>query len=103
MKIRTGDTVKVIAGKDRGKTGKVIQVFPRQEKVVVEGVNVLTRHVRGRGGRTGQKGQKISLPAPLHGSNVLLQCGKCGKPARAGYKVEDKIKTRVCKRCGATI
>lgn len=103
MRIRTGDTVKVIAGKDRGKTGKVIQVFSRERKVVVEGVNILRRHLKSRGKKGQEKGQRIELAAPLSVSNVMLQCAACGKPARVGYKVEGTVKTRVCKRCGATV
>ncbi|OGL74218.1 50S ribosomal protein L24 [Candidatus Uhrbacteria bacterium RIFCSPHIGHO2_12_FULL_57_11] len=102
LKIRTGDKVKVIAGKEKGKTGKVIQVFPSASRAVVEGVNVITRHVRGR--RGGEKGQKLSFPGPLHVSNLMLVCGKCGKTTRLAMKIlEDGKRIRVCKHCGEGI
>jgi large subunit ribosomal protein L24 len=87
MKIKTGDNVRVLAGKDKGKQGKVMQVFPKLERIVVEGVNLATRHLRG--GR-GQQGQKISFPAPMHLSNVALVSDKTGKTGRVGYKFLDK-------------
>ena len=98
MKIKKNDKVIAIAGKDRGKKGKVIQVLPKEEKVVVEGLNLLIKHMRPR--KQGEKGQKIQFPSPLDVSSVLLICPKCSKPARIGYKVlENKKKVRVCKKC----
>ncbi|MFH1946988.1 MAG: 50S ribosomal protein L24 [Candidatus Magasanikbacteria bacterium] len=100
MKIKTGDKVKVLSGKDNGKTGKVIQVLfdkkTRQSYVVVEGVNVLKKHMRAR--RQGEKGQIIELPAPLNISNVMLIDSKSGKPSRVGYKMEGKEKKRIAKK-----
>lgn len=101
MKLRTGDHVKVMAGKDKGKTGKVIQVFPALARVVVEGANARTRHVRPRGRE--QKGQKISYFAPLAVANVMLLCPKCGKPTRVAMKVVEANKLRVCKKCHETL
>ncbi len=98
MKIKKGDKVKIIAGKDKGKEGKVLQVMPDKEKVVVEGLNLLIKHVKPR--RAGEKGQRIQFPAPFHISNVMLVCPKCNKPTRVGYKIlENKKKVRVCKKC----
>lgn len=106
MKIKTNDKVKVLKGKDRGKTGKVLQVFVSLNKAVVEGLNLTVKHQRPK--RQGEKGQKIQFPAPIHISNVALICAKCGKETRVGYrfsKVEGKkpIKYRICKKCNETI
>lgn len=98
MKIKTGDNVLVIAGKDRGKKGKVMRTLPREAKVVVEGVNVRKKHVRAK--KAGQKGQVVEMPFAFSVSNVKILCVKCQKPTRVEYKVDDKIKTRVCKKCG---
>ena len=95
--MKTGDKVKILAGKDKGKIGKVIQVFPQNERVVVEGANLLTKHIRSS--KRGEKGQKITLPAPLHISNVAVLSPKDEKPTRIGYKIlEDGKKVRICKR-----
>jgi len=97
MKIKTGDNVKAISGADRGKTGKVIQVFPRLGKVVVDKLNMRTRHLRA-GGKN--KGQKVEYAAPFSVANVMLICPKCQKPSRIGHVVlSDGKKVRVCKRC----
>ena len=99
MKIKKGDNVIVIAGKDKGKTGKVEKTFAKEEKVIVEGVNVVTRHQKNR--RMRSQGQLIEKSAPVHVSNVALVEDK--KPARVGYKVEDGKKVRVSKKTGKTI
>lgn len=96
MKIKTGDNVRVMAGKDHGKEGKVIQAFPREGKVVVEKVNVLKKHLRGR---SGQPGQRIELAAPIPASRVQMICGSCGKVTRVGYEGVGKEKKRICKKC----
>ena len=115
MKLKKNDNVKVLAGKDSGKTGKIIQVFPLKGKVVVEGVNMLVKNLKPR--QKGEKGQKIEFAAPLNVSNVILICPKCQKPVRVAYTiVKPKQKTskadatalvaqkqkkfRVCKKCG---
>ncbi|MBT5808059.1 50S ribosomal protein L24 [Candidatus Uhrbacteria bacterium] len=87
MKIKTGDKVRVIAGKDKGKEGKILQVFPKVERVVVEGVNMLTKHLKKAGDRPGQK---IQFASPMHISNVQLISEKSGKAGRVGYKVVEK-------------
>lgn len=105
MKLRTGDNVKVIAGKDKGKTGKIIQVFPKLGKVVVEGMNIAVKHLRGRGAN--QPGQRIEFPAPLHASKVMLIDPKSGKTTRVGYKLTKKgekaDKVRISKKSGEII
>ncbi len=82
MKIKTGDNVRVIAGKDKGKEGRVLQVFPKLERIVVENVNMLTKNLKSRGT---QPGQTIKFPSPLHVSNVRLVSVKSGKTGRVGF------------------
>ncbi len=104
MKIKTGDNVKVLSGKDRGKTGKIIQVLHDKTKgrdlVVVEGVNVIKKHLKTR--KAGEKGQVLELSAPLHVSKVMLLDGS-KKPTRVGYKMEGDEKKRVSKKSGELI
>jgi len=102
MKIKTNDKVKVIAGKDRGKEGKVVQVFKKENRLVVEGVNIMKKHLRPRS-RNEKKGQVIELAAPFFASNVLLICPKCAKVTRVGYKIDGEKKNRICKKCGEII
>ena len=105
MRIKKGDNVKVMTGKDRGKTGKVIQAFPEKGKVVVEGVNAMTKHMKVR--KQGEKGQKLEFSGPINASNVLLICPKCAKPTRVGAKILEeggkRKKVRVCKKCKEVI
>ena len=99
MKIKTGDKVKITAGKDAGKTGKVLQVFPKRKLASIEGRNLLIKHMRPR--KEGEKGQRIEFPAPLNISNLSLVCPKCGKATRVGFEInkENKKKNRICKKC----
>lgn len=101
MKIKKGDTVLIISGKDKGKKGKVLEVFPKESKILVEGMNLMKKHRKPR--KTGEKGQIIQLPKSLDISNAKLICPKCGKAARVGYKMTDKKKFRICKKCGQEI
>ena len=102
MKIKKGDNVMVMAGKDKGKTGKVMQVFPQDGKVVVDGVNKTVKHAKTR--KQGEKGQKIDFFGPINASNVMLIDPKTGKPTRVGYKVmEDGRKVRMAKKSQETI
>jgi len=101
MKIRKGDTVKIIAGTDRGKTGAVVRVLPDRDQLIVDGLNIRTRHRRPS--RAGEKGQKIQFAAPLHVSNAKLLCPKCGKPTRVGFKKLADGKVRVCRLCNETL
>jgi len=104
FKIKTSEKVRIIAGKDKVKEGKVIQIFPKISKVVVEGLNLATRHLGSQ--RRGQAGQKIQFPAPIHISNVKLVSPKTGKAGRVGTKVLEvegnKKKIRVLKSKGVT-
>lgn len=97
MKIKTGDKVMVMSGKDRGKTGKVLQIFPKLRKASVEGVNLMFKHLRQKA--RGQAGQKVQFPALISMSNIMLLCPKCGKPTRAKSKIENKVKSLYCRRC----
>jgi large subunit ribosomal protein L24 len=105
MKIKKNDKVKILAGKDKGKTGKVLQVFAGKNTASVEGLNLLIKHMRPH--RQGEKGQRIEFPAPLNMSNLALICPSCGRPTKIGYqykeiqKGEDSKtkKYRICKKC----
>ncbi len=106
VKIRKGDTVEIITGRseDKGKRGEVIRVLPEENRVVVQGVNVRTKHQRQvqSQGRTINPG-RVRFEAPLHLSNVMLVCPKCGKPTRVATQREGEMARRVCKRCQAII
>ena len=97
--VRTGDTVIVINGKDRGKTGKVMQVSPSEGKVIVEKVNIVSKHVKPR--KMGEPGGILQAESALYADKVQLICPKCGKATRVGHVIEDGKKLRVCKKCGA--
>ncbi len=102
MKVRKNDAVLVIVGKDRGKKGKVRQTLPKESRVVVEGINMVKRHMRPRGA-TRQAGI-IEREASIHVSNVMLLCTKCNRPTRIGFRfLEDGKKVRICRRCGEVI
>ena len=101
MKIKKGDNVKIISGKDRGKTGKVLKVFPEDNRMLVEGINMRKKHERAK--RQDKKGEVITRPAPVSIANAMVVCPKCGKPTRVGYAIEGKQKVRVCKKCGAEV
>ncbi len=97
MKIRKNDQVLIISGKDRLRTGKVLNVFPKEETIIIEGINLRKKHVRPK--KSGEKGQIVQIPVPLHVSNVKLVCQKCGKAVKTGYKIEGEKKYRICKKC----
>ena len=101
MNIRRDDKVVVLSGKDKGKQGKVIKADPKAMKVIVEGVNVATKHQKPR--KQGEEGGIIKVETPIYASKVQLVCPKCGKATRVGHKVEGDKKVRVCKKCGAEI
>lgn len=99
MHIKRGDTVVVISGKDKGKQGKVLKAFPRENKVIVEGINMITKHQKAGGPM--QEGGIINKEGPLHASKVMIYCDKDAKGVRIGHKVlENGQKVRVCKKCG---
>lgn len=102
MHVKKGDTVVVIAGKDKGKKGKVLTAIPKKDRVIVEGVNMLTKHKRPNAQL--QQGGIIHQEGPIHVSNVMLYCSKCKQGVRVGQKVLDNgEKVRVCKKCGEVL
>ena len=102
LHVKAKDQVIVIAGKDKGKKGAITAAFPKTGKVIVEGVNLVTKHQKPRG--QGMPGGIVHKEAAIDASNVMLVCQKCGKPARFGWKVNaDGTKTRICKKCNEQI
>jgi len=101
MKIKKGDKVKILNGKDKGKTGVVLKAFPSENKVLIEGINLYKKHIKPGGKR--QKGEIIIVSRPLNVSKVMLICKSCGKPTRVGFRLEGNIKSRYCKKCHALI
>ena len=98
MKLRKGDQVQVIAGKDLGKTGEITRVLVNADKVIVDGVNVAKRHQRATKGT--MQGGIIDKDMPIHVSNVAIVCTSCGKHSRIGYRMDADTKVRVCRKCG---
>ena len=99
--VRKDDTIMVIAGRERGKTGKILKVMPDRMRVVVERMNVVKRHAKARGQ---QPGGIIEKESPIHISNVMVMCEKCNRPVRVGHKIlAEERKVRVCSRCGEVI
>ncbi len=101
MSLKRGDTVKIIKGKNRGKTGKILHIDKIKNTAIVEGINLYKKHRRAK--RRGEKGEVVTVPRPLHMPNIMFLCSRCGKPTRLGSKIEGDIKTRQCKKCGVTI
>jgi large subunit ribosomal protein L24 len=102
MKIRKNDTVIIITGKDKGKKGKVRRALPNEDRVIVEGLNMIKRH--SRAGRAARQAGIIELEAPIHVSNVMLLCDKCGKPTRVSFSfLTDGKKVRICNSCREVI
>jgi large subunit ribosomal protein L24 len=105
QRIKRGDTVEVIAGKDKGLRGEVLRVIPKQEGVVIERVNIVKKHQRPvQAGRQQVQPGIIEFEAPIHLSNVMLVCPQCGERTRVGFqRHEDGLKVRVCRKCGQEI
>ena len=101
MNIKKGDTVVVISGKDKGKKGKVLEVSPKSDKVVVEEVNVLAKHKKPRSAQ--DKGGIIKSAHPIEASNVMVVCSTCGKATRVAHKEVEGKNARICKKCGASL
>lgn len=100
MKIQKNDTVKILLGKDRGKTGKVLRVFPRKDKILVEGINVSKRHVK----KTKEhEGGVINLSKPVNISNVILICPSCKKESKVSFEIKNGVKNRICRKCKEVI
>jgi len=101
MHVKKGDKVKVIAGKDKGKTGIILAAFPKENRVIVEGVNIVKKHAKPS--QENPQGGILSIEAPIHVSNVMPIDPKTGEPTRVGYKVEDGKKVRIAKKSGAVL
>ena len=101
LSVKNGDTVVVISGKDNGKTGKVKAVSPKSNRVIVEGVNFVSKHQKAKNAQ--EKSQIIKAEAPIDASNVMVVCPHCGKATRVAHKVVDGKHTRVCKKCGEAL
>lgn len=101
LHVKTGDTVMIMSGKDKGQTGKVLQVSPKEGKVIVEGRNMVTKHVKPR--RQGEQGGIVKAEGALYACKVQVVCPKCGKPTRVGVKVEGDKHIRVCRKCGGEL
>ncbi len=99
--VKSGDTVYVISGKDKGKTGKIVKVFPKKGKIVVEGINVVTKHLKPT--QMNPQGGVVTKPAPIFSSKVMVYDEKAGKPTRIGYKVVDGKKVRYSKVSGEVL
>lgn len=101
LHVKTGDNVMIISGKDKGQTGKVLQVSPSEGKVIVEGCNLVTKHVKPR--RQGEQGGIVKAEGAIYASKVQLVCPVCGKAVRTGHVEKDGKNVRVCKKCGAEV
>ena len=100
--VKTGDTVIVLSGKDRGRKGKVLAVSPKEGKVIVEKINMVTKHIKPR--RMGETGGIVEAEGAMYASKVQVVCPRCNKPTRVGHKVyEDGSKERICKKCGEAL
>ncbi len=101
MRIKKGDTVKVLSGNDKDKTGEVLEVIPKKDKVIVKDVNIRKKHVKAR--KQGEEGGILSVECAIPSSKVNVVCPKCGKATRVGYSMEKDKKIRICKKCGAKL
>ncbi len=101
MKIKKGDKVKILIGKDKGKTGEIERIFLKVDSVLVPGVNEFKRHIKSRA--KNQKSEIITITKPIPAANVALVCPKCKKPTRIGYKITGGKKVRICRKCKKVI
>ncbi len=102
MHVKTGDTVLILSGKDRGKKGKVLQVSPKEGKVIVEGINIVSKHVKPR--KMGEQGGIVKAEGAMYACKVQVVCPRCGKATRVSHKIyEDGTKERICKKCGEAL
>ena len=101
MKIKKGDNVQVLSGNDKGKTGEVLEVNPKTDKIIVKDVNIRKKHVKAR--KQGEESGILSVECAIPSSKVNVVCSKCGKATKVGYSIEKDQKVRVCKKCGAKL
>lgn len=100
MKVRKGDKVKIMVGKDKGKDGVIDRVYPKQEKILIQGMNLIKRHIKKN--QELPQGGIVDIPKPIRVSSLMLICPKCSKPTRVGFKLDKNKKVRSCKKCKAT-
>ena len=101
MKLRVGDTVQVVAGSDKGKTGEIIQILRKEDRVIVEGINMVTKHIKPS--QADPEGGIVTREAPIHVSNVAYYDSKAKEPVKVGYKIEDGQKIRINKKTGTAL
>lgn len=101
MKIKKGDKILIVKGKDRGKSGKIARALPNKLMVVIEGLNLRKKTIKPK--RAGEKGRIVSVAWPMRVENVMIVCDACNKPTRVGYRSDGKKKIRYCKKCKATV
>ena len=101
MKIRKGDTVQILSGNDKGKTGEVLETIPKTSRIIVKGINIRKKHIKPK--KQGEEGGIVPVECSIHSSKANVVCPKCGKATRIAMKVEDGKKVRICKKCGAII
>ena len=101
MKLKKGDAIKVLSGKDRAKTAKILHVYGKTGMIFAEGINLKKKHVRPK--TQGKRGEIVEIPAPFPASIVMFICPSCSRPTRLGAKIEGGVKTRICKKCGAAV
>ena len=101
MRIKKGDNVQVLSGNDKGKTGEIIEVIPKTNKIIVKGVNIRKKSIKPR--KQGEQGGIVSVEVAIPSSKVNVVCPKCGKATRIGFSIEKDEKIRVCKKCGEKI
>ena len=101
MKIRKGDTVQILSGNDKGKTGEVLETIPKTSRIIVKWINIRKKHIKPK--KQGEEGGIVPVECSIHSSKANVVCPKCGKATRIAMKVEDGKKVRVCKKCGAII
>lgn len=97
MKLKKNDEVEIVSGKDKGKRGKVEKLFPKEDTVIVGGMNQYKRHIKGK--MQGQKSEIVTITKPLHSASVIIVCPKCHKKTRVGYMTKNGKKIRICKKC----
>ena len=100
FKLKREDTVEIIAGKDKGKRGKILKILRNKDRIIVDGANVVKKAKKRRSQR--DQGGIVEISAPIHSSNLMIVCKKCG-PTRIGYKIDDANKARICKKCGEVL
>jgi len=101
MKLKKGDNVQIMVGKDQGKQGQIMKMDVKSGKVFIQGLNLFKKHQRPK--KQGEKGEVVSVSRPLNLSNIMIVCNSCAKPVRVGFKINGENKVRYCKKCGGNV